>query len=74
MEYEKTIENKQQATETMRACKTKEGQLETVIVEEFEQTPPLPFDLGALQSEAYRIFHYTPMRTSTLLSTFTWMP
>ena len=65
MEYEKIIENKQQSTEIMRACKTEEGQLETVIVEEFAQAPPLPFDLGALQSEAYRIFRYTPMRTST---------
>ena len=65
VEYEKNIENKQQATEIMRDCKTKAGQLETVMVEEFAQAPPLPFDLGALQSEAYRIFRYTPMRTST---------
>ena len=26
----------------------------------------MPFDLGALQSEAYRIFKYTPMRTSSI--------
>ena len=25
--------------------------------------PPFPFDLGSLQSEAYRFFGYTPMRT-----------
>ena len=62
-EFSKT--NKQ-ATEIVTACKTKEGQIETVTVEEFEQNPPFPFDLGTLQSEAYRIFHYTPMRTSNI--------
>ena len=30
------------------------------------QNPPEPFDLGSLQSEAYRIFKYTPMRTSSI--------
>ena len=29
----------------------------------------MPFDLGALQSEAYRIFQYTPMRTSSIAPT-----
>ena len=63
-EYEKTLENRKQAKEIIKSCKTKEGQIETVTVEEFEQNPPFPFDLGSLQSEAYRVFHYTPMRTS----------
>ncbi len=62
-EYEKILENKQQATEIVNACKTKEGLIETVAVQEFEQNPPVPFDLGTLQSEAYKIFRYTPMRT-----------
>ena len=65
-EYEKILENKQEAKEIVDACKTKEGQIEKVTVEEFEQNPPFPFDLGTLQSEAYRIFHYTPMRTSNI--------
>ncbi len=64
VEHEKIFENKQEAAETIRACKTKEGQIGTVTVDEFEQLSPLPFDLGALQSEAYRVFHYTPLRTS----------
>jgi DNA topoisomerase-1 len=66
-EYEKILENKQEATEIARACKTKEGQIERVTVEEFEQNPPLPFDLGSLQSEVYRVFRYTPMRTSNIV-------
>jgi DNA topoisomerase I len=66
VEYEKTLENKTQATTMKTACKTKEGQIETVNVKEVLQSPPVPFDLGALQSEAYRIFRYTPMRTSNI--------
>jgi DNA topoisomerase-1 len=65
-EYEKVLESKQEAIQVMDACKTKEGEIETVAVEEFTQKPPFPFDLGALQSEAYRIFRYTPMRTSNV--------
>ena len=67
IEYEKILENKTQATTIRDTCKTKEGQIETVTVKVFEQNPPVPFDLGALQSEAYRIFKYTPMRTSMIL-------
>ncbi|HYA77151.1 MAG TPA: DNA topoisomerase I, partial [Verrucomicrobiae bacterium] len=65
-EYERTLESKQEATAVMDACKTKEGQIETVAVKEFEQNPPVPFDLGALQSEAYKNFHFMPMRTSNI--------
>jgi DNA topoisomerase I len=67
VEYEKTLENKAQAMALKESCRTKEAQIETVNVKEFLQNPPLPFDLGALQSEAYRLFKYTPMRTSSVL-------
>jgi DNA topoisomerase-1 len=66
VEYGKILENKAEATAIRDACKTMEGQIETVTVKEFEQNPPLPFDLGSLQSEAYRIFKYTPIRTSNI--------
>ena len=65
-EYEKILESKQEAAAVMDACKIKEGQIETIAVKAFEQKPPVPFDLGALQSEAYRNFHFTPMRTSNI--------
>jgi DNA topoisomerase I len=64
VEYERILENKTQATAVKDACKTKEAKIETVAITEFSQNPPEPFDLGSLQSEAYRIFKYTPMRTS----------
>ncbi len=66
-EYEKTVENKAQAKAIKDSCKTKEGQIETVEAKEFLQNPPVPFDLGALQGEAYRLFKYNPMRTSSIL-------
>jgi DNA topoisomerase-1 len=65
-EYEKILESKQEATAVLDACKTKEGQIETIDVKGFELNPPVPFDLGALQSEAYKNFRFTPMRTSNL--------
>ncbi len=66
VEYEKILENRAQATAVNDSSKTKEAQIETVAVTEFSQNPPEPFDLGSLQSEAYRIFKYTPMRTSSI--------
>ncbi|HLN89963.1 MAG TPA: DNA topoisomerase I, partial [Candidatus Binatia bacterium] len=67
IEYEKTLENKAQAAAIRDLCKTDEGQIETVDVKKFEQIAPVPFDLGTLQSEVYRLFKYTPMSTSSTL-------
>ncbi len=67
VEYEKTLQTLTEATALREACKTKEGKIDAIAVNEFAQEPPLPFDLGALQSEAYRLFRYTPMRTSNIL-------
>ncbi len=66
VQYEKNIESLAEAITIKDACKTKEGHIDKVATEEFTQNPPLPFDLGSLQSEAYRIFKYTPMRTSNI--------
>jgi DNA topoisomerase-1 len=67
LEYEKkVIETKAEANAILADCKVKEGQIAKIDVNEFLQNPPTPFDLGALQSEAYSLFKYTPMRTSTI--------
>jgi DNA topoisomerase-1 len=64
-EYEKgIIETKSEADAVLDACKGKDGQVEKVDVRKFQQKPPIPFDLGALQSEAYGLFGYTPRRTA----------
>ena len=64
VEYEKKIiEVKEEAEDTLKLCKGKNGRVESVESKRFPQMPPFPFDLGSLQSEAYRFFGYTPMRT-----------
>ena len=65
-EYERVFEIKQEAMRIMAECKTGRGEVESVVTGEFDVDSPFPFDLGTLQSEAYRIFRYTPMRTSSI--------
>ncbi len=66
-EYEKKVlEIKKEANEIVDACAGKEGIVEKLGVKEFFLNPPIPFDLGSLQSEAYRIFKYPPIRTSSM--------
>ncbi|MCL2134796.1 MAG: DNA topoisomerase I [Candidatus Bathyarchaeota archaeon] len=67
LEHEKkTIETLLEAKNITTTCKVKEGQITKIDVKEFQQNPPVPFDLGTLQSEAYRLFKYTPLRTSKI--------
>ena len=66
-EYEKPFESLSEATLIRDVCKTREGQIQAIDVKEYPQNPPFPFDLTSLQSEAYRLFRYTPMRTSSIL-------
>jgi len=63
-EYEKKIiETKKEADAVVDACKGKKGTIEKIEERIFQQMPPIPFDLGSLQTEAYGIFSYMPMRT-----------
>jgi DNA topoisomerase-1 len=66
-EYEKkVIETKAEAEAIIDSCKGQDGETKKVAFKDFQQMPPLPFDLGSLQSEAYRLFRYPPMRTSSI--------
>jgi DNA topoisomerase-1 len=66
-EYEKKpIETKKEAETVLGACKGKDGTVDKIEVKQFQQSPPLPFDLGTLQGEAYRVFGYAPRRTSNI--------
>jgi DNA topoisomerase I len=67
VEYEKAFQTRIEATKLMDACNTKEAQIQTVDTKELKQNPPFPFDLTTLQSEAYRLFRYSPIRTSDIL-------
>ena len=63
-QYEKEkIETKPEANAVLNACKAKAGTVEKIEVRQFEQAPPVPFDLGTLQSEAYSLFRYAPKHT-----------
>jgi DNA topoisomerase-1 len=62
----KIIEIKEQADAIVNACQGKKGEIEKIETKKFQQMPPPPFDLGSLQSEAYSLFRFTPMRTSNI--------
>jgi DNA topoisomerase-1 len=66
-EYEKkTIETKKQADAILGECKGKSGHIEKIDVKQSHQLPPLPFDLGSLQAEAYKLFGCVPKQTSNI--------
>jgi DNA topoisomerase-1 len=63
-EYErKRIETRVEADAVVRACAGKTGEIMKVDVRKVHQKPPIPFDIGTLQREAYSLFGYTPRRT-----------
>ncbi|HVP40834.1 MAG TPA: DNA topoisomerase I [Candidatus Krumholzibacteriaceae bacterium] len=64
-EYEKKIiETKAEAEKILQECKGKSGVIAQIEVRKNLLAPPVPLDLGALQAEAYRLFGYSPSRTS----------
>jgi DNA topoisomerase-1 len=66
-DYEKNpVENVSEAESIIKNCQDLEGETEKVVAKTFQHQPPSPFDLGALQSEAYRLFRYTPINTSNI--------
>ena len=63
-EYERNrIETRAEADAVVRACANKTGEVTEVDVRTVNQKPPIPFDVGTLQREAYSFFGYTPRRT-----------
>jgi DNA topoisomerase-1 len=66
-EYPNTLETLKEATELKVKCKTKQGKIENVSVTQTPIAPPVPFDLGTLQSETYKLFRYSPARTLAIL-------
>lgn len=66
-QYEKkTVKRKTEANSIVTMCKRKRGEITKLDIRKFQQKPPIPFDLGGLQSEAYSIFRYTPIHTSKI--------
>jgi len=57
------IEKKAEAEAVVKACTDRTGEIKQIDVKKFHQKPPIPFDIGGLQTEAYSLFGYTPRRT-----------
>src|SRR5438034_435640 len=67
LEYEKEkISTLAEAELVVRDCKNCILEVESTESRNIQQSPPYPFDLSNLQSEAYRHFGYTPSRTLAL--------
>lgn len=63
--YEKKmIETEKEANAIVEACRGNKGKIEKIETKKRLISPPPPFDLGSLQREAYRLFGYSPLRTS----------
>lgn len=54
------------AEETLEGSKVGEAVVTSVFRKEIKRPPPVPFDLGELQSEAFRVFRFSPKRTQQI--------
>ncbi len=54
---------KEDADKVVSATKGRDGTVTEVKKDEFKQSPPFPFDLTTLQTEAYRCFRINPKET-----------
>jgi DNA topoisomerase-1 len=67
VEYEKKIiASKVEAEKIVQDCGGKQGTVVQTEVTEISLMPPIPFDLGGLQAECYRIFGFSPSYTSAV--------
>jgi DNA topoisomerase-1 len=57
------LNNTKSAAKVVEDCHGKKGIVTDINVSESQISPPHPFDLSTLQSEAYRMFHISPRET-----------
>ncbi len=60
------IFDKNVADEIFADCEGKDALIDSIDLKETVKTPPFPFDLGSLQSEAYAIFGFSPKKTQQI--------
>lgn len=60
----KQIWKKQEAEDVLKACKGKDAKVLEIKKSQIKKEPPMPFDMTALQTEAYSHFGYSPRQTS----------
>lgn len=54
---------KDEAEKIFKECKDKDAVVEKVSTKQYKQSPPVPFNITSLQTEAYRLFGYSPQQT-----------
>jgi DNA topoisomerase-1 len=57
------FKEKDEAQKALNEANVKEAEVTSVDISEVKRYPFPPFDLGELQSEAYRVFRFNPKRT-----------
>ncbi|WEU41054.1 MAG: DNA topoisomerase I [Candidatus Odinarchaeum yellowstonii] len=64
LEYSQSrIDVKAEAERILGGCIGKPAVIRDIKTTEYRQNPPVPFDIGSLQVEAYKLFGFTPRRT-----------
>jgi DNA topoisomerase-1 len=65
--YEKDkLWDKNEAEKIFKACKDKPAIVDDVKKKKYAQAPPVPFNITSLQTEAYRLFGYSPQMTMSI--------
>jgi len=63
---EDRIWNKGEAEKIFNACKGKDAIVDDIEKKKYAQLPPFPFNITSLQTEAYRLFGYSPQMTLSI--------
>ena len=64
--YPQRIDSKSTAENIINACKNQLGKVTDINIKKITVKPPIPFSLGDLQKEAYRLFRFTPSYTLSI--------
>ncbi len=64
--YPQRIDSKLTAENIINSCKNQLGKVTDINIQKTSIKPPIPFNLGDLQKEAYRIFRFTPSYTLSI--------
>ena len=60
------IDSKSTAENIISSCKNQLGKVTDINIQKTSIKPPIPFNLGDLQKEAYRLFRFTPSYTLSI--------
>ena len=60
------IDSKSTAENVINSCKNQLGKVSDIKFQKTSLRPPIPFNLGDLQKEAYRVFRFTPSYTLSI--------